>query len=170
MRMHRCRCTRRSMAIVHTQQVLRRAERRNGPDLRDLCSAGRCLALRTQSEQPRFASDLSSQRRQSVIADSVRVPAIRWCSRLRFIQRREIFDAPKQLAFGKLLDLHFRHRLNNVFRLRGNWRGRRQKSDPREEREGENDSEPVTCWYEWSHRFSPCVYATSYSSPSCSRE
>jgi len=39
--------------------------------------------------------------------------------------------------------------------LRGNWRGCRQNSYP-QERERQNDSELVTCWEEWSHRFSPC--------------
>ena len=101
------------------------------PDLRDLRSTGRCPALRTESEEPRFAGDLSSQRRQSVIADGVRVPAIGWCCGLRFLQRRETLNPPKQFAFGKLLDLHFRHRLDNVLRLRGKWRRRRQKGNPK---------------------------------------
>jgi hypothetical protein len=103
MRMDRCRCARRPMAVVHTQQILGRAERRNRPDLRDLRSTGRRAALWTESEEPRFAGNLSCQRRQSVIADSVRIPAIGWCSSLRFIQRRETLDAPKQFAVGKLL-------------------------------------------------------------------
>ena len=71
MHMHRCLGTRRPMAIVHAQQILGRAERGNGSDLRDLRSAGRCPTLRTENEKPRFASDLSSQRRQSIIADGV---------------------------------------------------------------------------------------------------
>src|SRR5215831_14992722 len=158
MRMHWCRRTRRPMAVVHAQQILGCAERRNGSDLRDLSATGCCSALGTESKEPRFASDLSGQRRQSVIADGVRVPAIRWCSCPRFIQRRETVDAPKQFAFGKLLDLHFRYGLNNILRLCGNKRRRRQKSYSQEERERQNNNEPITCWYKWAHCFSLCVY------------
>src|SRR5262249_13033097 len=108
-------------------------------DLRDFRPCGRCPALRTQSEEPRFASDLSRQRRQSVIANGIRVPAIRWCSRFRFIQRRKTLDAPKQFSFGKLLDLRFRHWLDNVLRLRGHTRRRREKCYPREERKSQRN-------------------------------
>ena len=43
--------------------------------------------------------------------------------------------------------------------VRPNWQERAPASLLRPIVSHQNNSEPVTCWYEWSHRFSPCVYA-----------
>jgi len=77
MRMHWCLRTWRPMAIVHTQQVLGRAERRNGSYLRDLRSADRYPALRTESEEPRFGESANMIANRSPTGMSGRIVFLR---------------------------------------------------------------------------------------------
>lgn len=42
----------RATRVIDPQQILGRADRRHGPDFRDLCCAWRAAALGTEGEQP----------------------------------------------------------------------------------------------------------------------